>query len=416
MREVGPAETGIVMRDESGLEVGVTGVVGSLFEPGDDVGRAWEEAEAVLTACDDLGAVMATIRDAASPVEARRELKQGFGFTGRQAALLLTMPVMAFTRSERERLESHRRARTEMLADVTGVLPVIREHPPVRQTVSSAPDCPPATPPVTPPAAPLEPSPEPAGMDWAADLDRVLDRLMSSMDDPWRVDDVPTPSAPSAATPSGERPGPRSARRSVNGYQDAASVLDEQIGELCDGIAALVGAEPPEAGFSGAAVSDDPRDPGSPSGALLDSCGVDDTTGVRTLLWHLRRTGLDAVEGLFPFAEALSVGRGIDEQAVRFEQAMASGQLGSEPGGDAAWAGRLWPIAQRSGFGYAVSYREGPDVGSVWAYGGGEPLHRLWDSVIDLLAELYQALTTGSPCDAALAAATRGRVVWTNLG
>ena len=415
-------------------------MVGSLFEPGDDVGRAWEEAEAVLTACDDLGAVMATIRDAASPVEARRALKQGFGFTGRQAALLLTMPVMAFTRSERERLESRRRARTEMLADVTGVLPVIREHPPVRQTVSAAPDCPPAAPlePAPPvseaPAASLEPSPEPAGMDWAADLDRVLDRLMSSMDDPWRVDDVPAPSdpvhsppvrpaavpsAPSvapAATPSGERTVPRSARRSVNGYQDAASVLDEQIGELCDGIAALVGAEPPEAGFSGAAVSDDPRDPGSPSGALLDGCGVDDTTGVRTLLWHLRRTGLDAVEGLFPFAEALSVGRGIDEQAVRFEQAMAGGQLGSEPGGDAAWAGRLWPIAQRSGFGYAVSYREGPDVGSVWAYGGGEPLHRLWDSVIDLLAELYQALTTGSPCDAALAAATRGRVVWTNLG
>ena len=400
------------MRDESGLEVGVSGVVGSLFEPGDDVGRAWEEAEAVLAACDDLGAVMATIRDAASPVEARRALKRGFGFSGRQAALLLTMPVMTFTRSERERLESYRWARTEMLADVTGVLPVVREPAPAAQPAAQFPE--PAAPVIEPLTEPLT---EPAGEDWAADLDRVLDRLMSAMDEPWGHD-LRTRSAPvpSSAASSEERPKARSARRSVGGYQDAAAVLDEQIGELCDGIAALVGAEPLGGASTGALVSDDPRDPRSSSGALLDSCGVDDRTGVRTLLWHLRRTGLDAVEGVFPFAEPLSVGRGVDEQAVRFEQAMAGGRLGSEPGGDAAWAGRLWPIAQRSGFGYAVSYREGPDLGSVWAYGGNEPLHRLWDSVIDLLAEVYQALTTGSPCDAALAAATRGRVVWTNLG
>ena len=95
--------------------------------------------------------------------------------------------------------------------------------------------------------------------------------------------------------------------------------------------------------------------------------------------------------------------------------AMALGGLGSDPGAGGTWTGRLWPIAERRGYGYAVSYRTGPDAGSIWAYGGEEPLHRVWDSVVDLLVELYQALTTGEPFDAAVAAAANGRVVWTNL-
>lgn len=134
------------------------------------------------------------------------------------------------------------------------------------------------------------------------------------------------------------------------------------------------------------------------------------------MLWHLRRTGLDSVEGLFPFAEPLTAAQGFEVQAARFEQAMGTGTLGSEPGGDATWAGRLWPFAERSGFGYAVCYRAGRDAGSVWAYGGGQPLHRMWDSVVDLLVELYQAFTVGAPCDSALAAVADGRVVWSNLG
>ena len=378
---------------------GASGAIERLFEPGDHAARAWDEAEAVLAACGDLAGVMATVRDAESPVEARRALKRGFGLTGRQAALLLTMPVMSFTRSERDRLDGHRRACVEMIADVTGCLPAVRDEP------SSA--------------DPSSVEPSSADVDWADDLDRVLDRLLSSMDDPWWADapaePKPRPSAETQTQPPTQTPPTRSARRSVDGHQDAAAVIDEQIGELCDAIAALVGAEPGPTWSAGDVLVDDPRHPGSPSGAVLDSCGVDDSTGLRTLLWHLRRTGLDAVEGLFPFAEPLSAGRAVDEQAARFEQAMAAGRLGVEPGGDAVWAGRLWPIGHRSGFGDAGSDREGPGVGSVWAYGGGEPLHRLWDSVIDLLAEIYQSLTTGSPCDAALATAARGRVVWTNL-
>ena len=69
---------------------------------------------------------------------------------------------------------------------------------------------------------------------------------------------------------------------------------------------------------------------------------------------------------------------------------MAAGGLGPEPVGGSTWTGRLWPIAERRGFGYAVHYRPGPGAGTVWAYGGGEPLHLLWDSVIDMLGELYR--------------------------
>ena len=142
---------------------------------------------------------------------------------------------------------------------------------------------------------------------------------------------------------------------------------------------------------------------------------MDDQTGIRTLLWHLRRTGLDALEGLLPFAEPLSASQGFDAQSAQFESAMSTGGIGSEPGADVRWASRLWPIAERRGFGFAVAFGAGPDAGSVWAYGGDEPLHRLWDSVVDLLVELYQSLTTGSACDAAVPAVLDGRVLWTNL-
>src|SRR5699024_1868336 len=64
---------GIVGR--TGPYMSVTGTVGGGFGPGDDVGRAWDEAEAILLACDDLDAVMETIHGAETPVEARRALK-----------------------------------------------------------------------------------------------------------------------------------------------------------------------------------------------------------------------------------------------------------------------------------------------------------------------------------------------------
>lgn len=230
--------------------------------------------------------------------------------------------------------------------------------------------------------------------------------------DPAPTDDLAAPRdpAPIAAAPAGpSRPG----RRSVAVEQEASAVLDEQIGELCDALAELLRVPAPAPAV---VAVDDPRSSESPSGVLLDGSGVDDETGIRTLLWHLRRTGLDSVEGLLPFAEPLTTERGFDVQAARYEDAMGAGVLGFEPGGDAIWAGRLWPIAERSGFGYAVSYRGGPVAGSVWAYGGGQPLHRLWDSVVDLLVELYQAFTAGLPCDSALAAVAGGRVVWSNLG
>ena len=148
---------------------------------------------------------------------------------------------------------------------------------------------------------------------------------------------------------------------------------------------------------------------------LLDSCGVDDATGIRTLLWHLHRTGLDSVEGLFPFAEPLTAGQGFDAQSAQFEKAMAIGGLGSRPSSSVHWASRLWPIADRRGFGYAVVIGDDQDAGSVWAYGGDEPLHRMWDSVVDLLVEVYRSLTAGDPCDAAVGAVLDGRVAWTNL-
>lgn len=383
-----------------GVVVGAARTVGGWFEPGDDIGRSWDEAEAILRACEDLDGVMAAIRDAESPVEARRALKLGFGFTGRQAALLLTLPVMAFTRSERSRMDEGRRARMDLLADVTGFLPAIPDEP------------------SPPPPAPLRTVPPVAEEDWVAggewseEFDGALARISSAMGESRTApDSEPHPDPPTSGT------GGRSAggRRSMAGQDDASVVLDEQIGELADALAELLRVASVVA-CDGARPADDPRQSESPSGALLDRCGVDDTTGVRTMLWHLRRTGLDSVEGLFPFAEPLTAAQGFEVQAARFEQAMGAGTLGSEPGGDATWAGRLWPFAERSGFGYAVSYRAGRDAGSVWAYGGGQPLHRMWDSVVDLLVELYQAFTVGAPCDSALAAVADGRVVWSNLG
>jgi hypothetical protein len=380
--------------------VGAARTVGGWFEPGDDIGRSWDEAEAILRACEDLDGVMAAIRDAESPVEARRALKLGFGFTGRQAALLLTLPVMAFTRSERSRMDEGRRARMDLLADVTGFLPAIPDEP------------------SPPPPAPLRTVPPVAEEDWVAggewseEFDGALARISSAMGESRTApDSEPHPDPPTSGT------GGRSAggRRSMAGQDDASAVLDEQIGELADALAELLRVASVVA-CDGARPADDPRQSESPSGALLDRCGVDDATGIRTMLWHLRRTGLDAVEGLFPFAEPLTAAQGFDVQAARFEQAMGTGTLGSEPGGDATWAGRLWPFAERSGFGYAVCYRAGRDAGSVWAYGGGQPLHRMWDSVVDLLVELYQAFTVGAPCDSALAAVADGRVVWSNLG
>ncbi|UVE94133.1 DNA gyrase subunit A [Dietzia sp. B32] len=409
--------------------MGAARAVGGWFEPGDDIGRAWDEAEAILRACEDLDGVMAVIRDAESPVEARRALKLGFGFTGRQAALLLTLPVMAFTRSERSRMAESRRARVDLLADVTGILPAIRD------------DVPPAGLPADVPPAGLPADVAPAGLptgvapvadeawtggsEWGEEFDGALAHISSAMQAPWSpagpathpYPSVPEPRDPDIASHTPSDAGGRSSsrRRSMARQDDTSAVLDEQIGELTDAIAELLRVTPHTV-RADTGPGDDPRFSGSSSGALLDSCGVDDATGIRTLLWHLSRTGLETVEGLFPFADPLSAARGFAVQAARFEAAMGSGTLGSEPGGDATWAGRLWPLAERSGYGYAVSYRAGPDAGSVWAYGGGQPLHRIWDSVVDLLVELYQAVTVGAPCDSALAAVVDGRVVWTNLG
>lgn len=423
--------------------VGTVGAVGGLFEPGDDVGRAWDEAEAILLACDDLDAVMVAIRDADSPVEARRALKVGFGFTGRQAALLLTLPVLSFTRSERARMHEGQRARMELMADVTGVFPAIREPVAADPLAPTAPEREACVAPAPEPEAVVAPAPQfvsetpvfhespaateewyatestPGMSEWGDEFDGTVDRMRSVMDQHYGV--APSPSlgeesAPSLsvvpAPPSGDPEEPvRRLRRSAEPVVDeTATILDEQIGELCDAIAAML-----QVGSSSTGWLDDPRDSGSPTGQLLDSCGLDDATGIRTLLWHLRRTGLDSVDGFLPFAEPLSGSRGFDVQAARFETAMAAGSLGAEPAGGATWTGRLWPIAEKLGYGYAVHYRPGPGAGAVWAYGGGEPLHLLWDSVVDMLVELYQAFAAGEPCDAALAAVVDGRVVWTNL-
>lgn len=384
-----------------GSDVVVEGAVGGWFEPGDDLGRSWDEFEAILLASRDLDAVMETIRDAESPVEARRALKFGFGFTGRQAALLLTLPVMSFTRSERERMRAHSRARMDLLADVTGVLPAVREGGP-----EVVPDRVESSFPVreVEPVREVDAAESPNG--WGAEFDGTLDRIRSAMDGAHGATTRESPVAVTADT----GPSTRRARRSGAGQDDAAAVLDEQVGELCEAVAALLRVE----GVPGAWL-DDPRASDSRTGELLDRCGVDDAVGIRTLLWHLRRTGLDSVEGLLPFAEPLGAAEGFDVQALRFEHAMAIGDLGSEPASGASWSGRLWPIAERSGYGYAVSYRRGRGAGAVWAYGGDEPLHRVWDSVVDLLVEVYQAVATGEPCDGALAAAADGRIVWTNL-
>ena len=429
--------------DRLGAMVNASGAAGGWFEPGDEIGRAWDEAEAILLACDDLDSVMEVIRDAESPVDARRALKLGFGFTGRQAALLLTLPVMTFTRSERRRIDENRRDRLEMLADVTGVLPALRaaDPEPATDPVTTAEPWPAVDPaPAVDPVFAVDPGPDRGwapGPDWGTDPDGPFSYTWSAPDvpdegsspalEPLPLDSFPQFGAPDHAPTAEPTPAPApvpepvapsraasavgpSVRRSTSRSDESSVVLDEQISELCDAIAGLFRVNPP-----GNAWSDDPRDPTTSAGSLLDSCGVDDATGLRTLLWHLRRTGLDSVEGLFPFAEPLSPGQAFDTQAVRFEQAMSTGSLGSEPGGDARWAGRMWPIAERHGFGYAVSYRSGPGAGVVWAYGGNEPLHRMWDSVVDLLVELYQALTAGEPCDSALAGVVGDRVVWTNL-
>lgn len=427
---------------------------GGWFGPGDDLERAWDEAEAIALASENLDAVMEVIREAESPVEARRALKFGFGFTGRQAALLLTLPVMSFTRSERRRLDEGRRARMELLADVTGLLPAISGvdpeteaalTPPGRAFESDPHDGPDAAPPVPhlvsgPEAEPTNPPAttgasagnEVAGhastwsTDFGAAFDDVLAGISSAMEEseivaPPLLAAPPAPPAPLASTSTPPAPAPdptapsptppgRPTRRSMAAREDAASVLDEQIAELCDAIAATLGVAPPAD-----ARTDDPRSSATGPGALLDECGVDDRTGIRTLLWHLRRTGLDSVEGLFPFSAPLTAGRAVEVQSVGFESAMAVGALGSAPGPDVRWAPRLWPIAEHRGFGYAVAFGEGPDAGSVWAYGGEEPLHRLWDSVVDLLVEVYQALTAGAACDAAVAVVLDGRVAWSNL-
>lgn len=388
-----------------------SGAVGGWFEPGDDAARAWDEAEAVLLACEDLDAVMETIRRAESPVDARRALKLGFGFSGRQAALLLTLPVLSFTRSERDRMRDSRRARMDLLADVTGAIPATREDG-AGSTAESTPESTaeqPARALVSESAVPTFRHSDSSSTraEWGAEFDGALDRIRWAMDGE-RGDGPTGPPAVITETPAFTE---QMARRSRSGRsEEAAVVLDEQVGELCDAIAVLLKVD----SVPGAWL-DDPRASDSRTGMLLDSCGVDDSVGIRTLLWHLRRTGLDSVEGLLPFAEPLGAAEGFDVQAMRFEHAMAIGGLGSEPGVGASWSGRLWPIAERRGYGYAVSYRGGPGAGAVWAYGGDEPLYRVWDSVVDLLVELYQALTTGEPCDAALAVAANGRVVWTNL-
>lgn len=447
------------VRERTGPCVGAISADGGWFGPGDDLERAWDEAEAILLASEDLDAVMEVIREAETPVEARRALKFGFGFTGRQAALLLTLPVMSFTRSERRRLDAGRRARMDLLADVTGVLPAVRaaDHEPVPQPTRQS-----AQTQQTEQAEQTEPLAYSAhsraasssvvpqwdsghSTDWSTDFgaafDGVLAGISSAMEEPEIVAPplVAAPPAPEqepsvfAEQPSTGAPRPpvrpvqavevqaadrapvaagsaRPIRRSMASREDASAVLDEQIGELCDAIAMTIGVEPPTGAWT-----DDPRSSVDRSGALLDSCGVDDQTGIRTLLWHLRRTGLDALEGMFPFAEPLTASQGFDAQAALFESAMSAGGLGSAPGADVRWSSRLWPIAERRGFGYAVAFGGGPGAGSVWAYGGDEPLHRLWDSVVDLLVELYQSMTAGSACDAAVAAVLDGRVVWTNL-
>ncbi|MFN3600120.1 MAG: DNA gyrase subunit A [Dietzia sp.] len=384
-----------------------TGAVGGWFEPGDDAGRAWDEAEAVLLACEDLDAVMETIRRAESPVDARRALKLGFGFSGRQAALLLTLPVLSFTRSERDRMRDSRRARLDLLADVTGAIPATREDGAGSTAESTAEQ--PARALVPESAVPTcrHSVSSSTRAEWGAEFDGALDRIRSVMDGERGGGPTGPPSVVTGAPASADQ----MTRRSRSGRsEEAAVVLDEQVGELCDAIAVLLQVE----SVPGAWL-DDPRVSDSRTGGLLDSCGIDDSVGIRTLLWHLRRTGLESVEGLLPFAEPLGAAEGFDVQAMRFEHAMAIGGLGTEPGAGATWAGRLWPIAERRGYGYAVSYRGGLGAGAVWAYGGDEPLYRVWDSVVDLLVELYQALTTGEPCDAAIAAAANGRVVWTNL-
>lgn len=375
------------------------GALGGWFEPGDHAGRAFDEAEAVLLACEDLTAVMETIRRSDSPVEARRALKLGFGFSGRQAALLLMLPVMSFTRSERDRMRDSRRDRLDLFADVTGSIPALRQD-----DVRSAP---------APAPAPVDAGPSVARPEWVADLDGALERIRWAMEgergDGSATQESVTTVAP-VTTGAPASTGQVVRRSRSGGVDDASVVLDEQVGELCDALAEIVQVE----GLPDAWL-DDPRASDSRAGMLLDSCGVDDSVGIRTLAWHLRRTGLDAVEGLLPFADPLDPSQGFDVQARMFERAMATGGLGSEPGPGVTWAGRLWPIAERRGYGYAVSYRDGPGAGAVWAYGGDEPLHRVWDSVVDLLVELYRAATTGEPCDAAIAAATHGRVAWTNL-
>ena len=426
--------------ERTGPYVGAIRADGGWFGPGDDLERAWDEAEAILLAVEDLDAVMDAIRDAESPVEARRTLKFEFGFTGRQAALLLTLPVMSFTRSERRRLDDARRARIDLLADVTGVLPVVADpapgtasdtasdtaYAPEFGSTSVAASDPDGTgaPAPAPSAEPVSAPAEQWEADFGATFDGILAGISSAMENTQdagtahntvaaefpSTTDFPTDVESPAGAASQPQHSASRVRRSMSELDEASTVLDEQLGELCDALASLIGTRP-----AGVAWSDDPRSSSDPAGMLLDSCGVDDATGIRTLLWHLHRTGLDSVEGLFPFAEPLTAGQGFDAQSAQFEKAMAIGGLGSRPSSSVHWASRLWPIADRRGFGYAVVIGDDQDAGSVWAYGGDEPLHRMWDSVVDLLVEVYRSLTAGDPCDAAVGAVLDGRVAWTNL-
>src|SRR5699024_9907293 len=226
---VGAGRHGIVGR--TGPYMSVTGTVGGWFGPGDDVGRAWDEAEAILLACDDLDAVMETIHGAETPVEARRALNCGFGFTGRQAALLLTLPVLSFTRSERERMHASRRARMDLLADVTGAIPVVREP-----TAPEPAEPDPAEPEPTVPD-PAAPAPATSGWTtWEDEFDGTLDRIRSVMDEHYGVapPSPPPPAAPPVPAAPVAASGGRAGRRSSDRSEEAGAVLDEQIGELCD--------------------------------------------------------------------------------------------------------------------------------------------------------------------------------------
>ncbi|MCT2272907.1 hypothetical protein [Dietzia cinnamea] len=213
-----------------------------------------------MLAVEDLDAVMDAIRDAESPVEARRTLKFEFGFTGRQAALLLTLPVMSFTRSERRRLDDARRARIDLLADVTGVLPVVADPAPgtASDTASDtayapefgstsvaasdpdgtgAPAPAPSSEPVSAPAEQWE-------ADFGATFDGILAGISSAMENTQdactahnsvaaefpSTTDFPTDVESPAGTASQPQHSASRVRRSMSELDEASTVLDEQLG------------------------------------------------------------------------------------------------------------------------------------------------------------------------------------------